>query len=120
LALRDVKERDWDAVVLRSSEPVLVKFWAPWCPWSKKMMTLFEHLSKLYEGRLRFARVNVEEEGDLMSRYGVKSVPTLKLFWNGRPVGEIVGYQNGDMLKREIDLLLEAARVGIAQSSSLV
>ncbi|MFQ5816207.1 MAG: thioredoxin family protein, partial [Candidatus Hydrothermarchaeaceae archaeon] len=69
----DATSDSWDSVVLSSDAPVVVDFWAPWCPYCRKLMPIFEELSDEYKDKMRFVKLNVEEEKAVAARYGVRS-----------------------------------------------
>ena len=110
---------DWQDKVISSKNPVIVDFWAPWCPWCMKLMPAFEEVSKQYEGKLVFAKVNVEEHEDVAQANGVMGIPVLKMFCNGRNVGELVGYMTNEKLVSELDKMLGTIPNCLSQSSSL-
>ncbi len=108
---------DWQNKVLSSKTPVIVDFWAPWCPWCMKLMPVFEEVSKQYEGKLVFAKVNVEELEDIAQANGVMGIPVLKMFCDGRNVGELVGYMTKEKLDSELDKMLATIPNCIQQNS---
>jgi thioredoxin 1 len=77
--------------VLRSNVPVLVDFWAPWCSPCKAIEPALGELERAYDGRLRVARLNLDENLGTATRYGVLSLPTVILFAEGKPQETIVG-----------------------------
>ena len=77
--------------VARNDIPVVVDFWAPWCAPCHAMAPAFERAAAELEPRYRFLKVNTEEEPELASRHGVRSIPTLMLFAGGRPVARTAG-----------------------------
>lgn len=115
----EVGSNEWHEKVISSKEPVIVDFWAPWCPWCMKLMPVFEEVSRQYEGKLVFAKVNVEEREDIAQANGVMGIPVLKMFCDGRNVGELVGYMTKEKLVSELDKMLAAIPDCIQQSSSL-
>ncbi|MDE1863074.1 MAG: thioredoxin fold domain-containing protein [Thaumarchaeota archaeon] len=110
---------DWQDKVTSSKNPVIVDFWAPWCPWCMKLMPVFEEVSKQYEGKLVFAKVNVEEREDIAQANGVMGIPVLKMFCDGRNVGELVGCMTKEKLVSELDKMLGIIPNCLSQSSSL-
>jgi thioredoxin len=82
---------NFEDIVLSSPTPVVVDFWAPWCVHCKKLAPTYEGLAAQMGNDLKFVTVNVDEERDLQQRFGVSSLPTLKVFCSGREVGEFVG-----------------------------
>ena len=117
--LIDVGTDNWQDKVLSSKIPVIVDFWAPWCPWCMRLMPVFEEVSKQYEGRLIFGKVNVEEHQQIAQSNGILGIPVMKMFCDGKNVGELVGYMNKDKLIQEIDKILVSLSNCISQSSTL-
>jgi thioredoxin 1 len=73
----------FEAEVLNSDLPVLVDYWAEWCNPCKMMMPAVEAVAAEYAGKLKVAKVNIDEEGELAARYNIRGIPTLMLFKNG-------------------------------------
>ncbi len=77
--------------VLESPVPVLVDFWAEWCVPCKMVAPILEKLSADYGGKIKIAKINVDQEGDLASKYNIVSIPTLLLFDKGKVVKQQIG-----------------------------
>jgi thioredoxin 2 len=75
----------------RSDIPLLVDFWAPWCGPCRMMAPHFQQAAQLLEPRVRLAKVNTESEQQLAARFGIRSIPTLKLFHRGREIASAAG-----------------------------
>ena|SRR3989338_884948 len=88
------------------SLPVLVDFFAEWCGPCRMMAPLFQELAPEYEGKCRFAKLNVDESSDIAARFQVMSIPTLVLLSNGKEVDRIIGFSNKVELKAKIDDIL--------------
>ena len=103
--IADVIERDFDTLVTQKSRevPVLVDFWAAWCAPCQTLMPVLAGLAEEYRGKFFLAKVNTDAEQALAARYGVRSLPTVKLFKNGAVVDEFMGAQP----ERTIRVLLD-------------
>ena len=115
----DIDSNNWQEKVISSKAPVIVDFWAPWCPWCMRLMPVFEEVSKQYEGRLVFAKVNVEEQQEIAQSNGILGIPIMKMFCDGRNVGELIGYMGKEKIVQEIDKMLSSVASCISQSSTL-
>ena len=115
----EINSNDWQEKVLSSKMPVIVDFWAPWCPWCMRLMPVFEEVSKQYDGKLIFAKLNVEEHQDIAQTNGILGIPVMKMFCDGRNVGEIVGYMSKEKLVQELDKMLSTIKECLTQSSTL-
>lgn len=92
MAIVDITEKDFQEKVTSSSIPTLVDFWAPWCGPCRMALPVLEELSKAYEGKVSFVKVNVDENSNLAGNMGVMSIPTTILFKGGKEVGRHVGF----------------------------
>lgn len=103
--ITDVTENDFDQVVLARSHkvPVLVDFWAEWCGPCRTLMPLLAKLAEEYQGRFFLAKVNSDEEQRLSGRFGVRGLPTVKLFKNGAEVAQFVGAQPERTIRELLD-----------------
>jgi thioredoxin 1 len=90
-AIQKVTDQSFEADVLKSSVPVLVDYWAEWCGPCKMIAPMLDEWAASYSGRLKVAKVNVDENPAAPSRYHVRSIPTLMLFKDGQPVATKVG-----------------------------
>lgn len=84
-------EKNFDQEVLQSKLPVMIDFWAVWCGPCKVLSPIVEELAAEYKDRLKVGKVNVDENNQIASKYGIMSIPTLKFFKSGKLVGELIG-----------------------------
>ena len=89
--------------VLQSESPVLVDFWAEWCQPCQMVDPVVDELSNEYVGKIKFGKLNVDENVNIPGNYGIMSIPTLMVFKNGKPFKTMVGVQGKDTLKKALD-----------------
>ena len=102
-----VGENNFQKDVLQSELPIMVDFWAKWCGPCIAAAPVLEELSKEYNGKINFAKVDVDENGSLAVRYGVAAIPTMLIFKNGQPVEQVTGFKPKKELKKVLDRILE-------------
>lgn len=93
----------FDEEIKKVHEPVLVDFWAAWCAPCKVIAPCLEQLSEEMAGRVRIAKVNVDENGDLANRFGIRSIPTLMVFKDGRVVDQMIGAAPKEQIRRLVE-----------------
>lgn len=86
--------------------PVVVDFWASWCLPCRAIAPLIEELAGEYQGRLKFGKLNVDENPQTAAAYGIMSIPTLLIFRGGEVAGRVVGAQPKNVLKQHLDQVL--------------
>jgi thioredoxin 1 len=84
-------DASFNADVLEASTPVLVDYWAEWCGPCKMIAPILDEVSKDYDGKLRIAKMNVDENRDVPAKYGIRGIPTLMLFKDGQLAATKVG-----------------------------
>src|SRR5438270_10094216 len=90
-SLVTITDTNFDSEVLKSSQPVLIDFWATWCAPCRAIAPVVEQLAKDYAGKLKVAKVDIDQNPKVPTQYDVRSIPTLLVFKGGKVVGQIVG-----------------------------
>jgi len=96
----NLTDSDFDEQIKKLEGPVLVDFWATWCAPCKAVAPTLEQLADEMAGVATVAKVNVDENGDIANRFGIRSIPTLMLFKGGRIVDQIVGAAPKEQIRR--------------------
>jgi len=97
-------EANFNDEVLKSDVPVLVDFWAPWCGPCKIMGPIIEEVAKELEGKpVKIGKMNVDDNAETPSKYGIMSIPTIVLFKDGEPVDQMVGVQAKEKLIEKLN-----------------
>ncbi|MDR0584172.1 MAG: thioredoxin [Treponema sp.] len=99
-----ITSANFDEEVIRSPLPVLIDFWAGWCVPCKMIAPLLDELAEEYSGRLKIGKVNVDEENELAVRHGIRSIPALVVYKDGK----IVRQETGARPKHELENLFES------------
>ncbi len=103
-----VTEQSFDQEVLKAETPVLVDFWAEWCGPCRLIAPIVEDFAREYEGKLKVAKVDVDDSQNLAMKFNIMSIPMLGVFKGGQLVERIVGYMPKAELKRRVDAALGA------------
>jgi thioredoxin 1 len=103
-----INDQDFQKLVLESDRPVVVDFWAPWCGPCRMVSPIVEELSREYGDKVRFLKMNTDENEQTTIQYGIFSIPTLIIFKDGREVNRLIGFAPKEQLKRQIDRSLSA------------
>jgi thioredoxin 1 len=89
--IKHTSDASFDLDVLKSDQPVLVDYWAEWCGPCKAIAPILDEVSKTYDGRLKVAKMNVDENRDIPAKFGIRGIPTLMLFKGGQLAATKVG-----------------------------
>ena len=101
-----INDDNFEKEVMQEEMPVLVDFWADWCPPCKMMEPIVADIAEEYEGKLKVGNLNVDDNPNTASRFKIRGIPTLVLFKKGIVVEQIIGAQNKESLKQKLDLLI--------------
>ena len=104
---KEVNTKTWETEVMQSQLPVFVDFWAVWCGPCRMVGPVVEELAGEYSGKVSFVKVNVDESGELASKYNIFSIPTLAIFNKGEIITQQVGAASKDSYKNMIENALK-------------
>ena len=110
--VKEIQEAEFKKEVLDSDLPVLVDFFAPWCGPCRALAPALEGVAKTYDGRLKVAKVNVDDAQQLAAGYRIRGVPTLMFFKGGEVVDTIVGLPSANALRTKLDAVV-APPIGV-------
>ena len=101
-----VTASSFEQEVLQSDQPVIVDFWATWCPPCKMLNPVVDKVAATYSGQVKIVKCDTDENSDLAIQYGVSTIPNLMFFKGGQVVDQSVGYVNETQLSQKIDAVL--------------
>ncbi|HHW23479.1 MAG TPA: thioredoxin [Clostridiaceae bacterium] len=102
MAIKNVSKHEFDTEISNSKLPVLVDFWAPWCGPCRMLSPVLDELAGEMNGKVKILKVNVDEEPELASKYGVMSIPTVIAFKQGKATNKVVGFRSKEEFKNMI------------------
>jgi len=102
----EVSDATFDQEVLKSTQPVLVDFWAVWCGPCKAIAPVVEGVAAAYAGKLKVVKVNVDQNGATPSRYNVRGIPSLLFFKGGQVTDQVVGFVAQNVIEEKVKRLL--------------
>ncbi len=106
--VNEVSDHSFESDVLKSDQPVLVDFWAAWCAPCRMLAPTVEAVAEKYSGNARVVKLNVDDNPAVSQRYGIKGIPTLILFKNGKEEERVVGATSKEAISRMIDKHINA------------
>lgn len=103
MSLLALTDQNFEAEVIKSTLPVLVDFWATWCPPCQILTPTVEELAEKFEGKIKIGKVDVDQNPKMTEKYGIMSIPTLLIFKDGKVVRQIVGVKPSEELEKVVN-----------------
>lgn len=104
--VKEVSDSNFEEEILKSGTPCLVDFWAPWCGPCKMIAPILDELAKEYDGKIKIAKMNVDDNPKTPTKYKLRGIPTLILIKDGELVNQIVGFVQKEAIEAAISELL--------------
>lgn len=101
--MENIKDADFDSKVLKSEIPVLVDFWAEWCGPCRMLAPVIEEVSNSMHGKVSVVKMNIDENAQIPSSLGIRSIPTMIIFKSGKPVATKLGLATKDVIEEWIN-----------------
>jgi thioredoxin 1 len=104
--VKEIKADDFDAEVVKSTLPVVVDFFATWCPPCKSLAPIFDRVAGGFAGQIKFVKINTDEAPEISAQFGIRGVPTMIFFKNGKATNTLVGLRPEADIKAAASALL--------------
>jgi len=101
--IKHISDASFEADVLKSTQPVLVDYWAEWCGPCKMIAPILDEMASTYTGKLQIAKMNVDENREIPGKFGIRGIPTLMLFKDGKLAATTVGALSKSQMAAFID-----------------
>ncbi|MBN8569528.1 MAG: thioredoxin [Ignavibacteria bacterium] len=99
----EITDANFDAEVINSDKPVLIDFWAVWCGPCKLIAPVVEEVAKEYDGKFKVGKMDIDNNPNVAMKYGIRSIPTLLIFKDGKVVDQIVGAVPKNVITSKMD-----------------